>query len=90
MKTFIWVEKNRTKTKFGYKFDVHVYKVVNNLPTFIGCKQDINSGSTKGQASEALSVLIDKGLIPDEYIKKSNGYYYETYLDKHKIRFIEV
>jgi hypothetical protein len=90
MKTFIWIEKNRKSTKFGYKFDVHVFRVVNNVPELIGWKEDINSGSMKGGASEALSVLIDKGIVPEKYVKKTSGYFYSTELAKHNIRFIGV
>ena len=90
MKTFIWIEKNRKSTKYGYKFDVHVFRVVNNVPTFIGMKEDIQSGSMMGVESEALSVLITKGVVPESYVRKTQGYYRPKELTKIKIQFIGV
>lgn len=90
MKTFIWLVQNKTKTKFGYKFDVVVYKIVNNTPRYIGSKHEISSGSMMGEQSEALSVLLTKGILPESYKKKTNGYFNDKELAKHKIRFISL
>jgi hypothetical protein len=90
MKTFIWTVSNKQKTKFGYSFDVKVYRVVNNVPKYIGSKLDIRSGSMKGEQSEALSVLMTEKILPPSYEEKTGGYYVEKELTKLKIKFIGV
>lgn len=90
MKTYIWTVKNKKTTKFGWKFDVHVFKIVANKPTLIGTKEDINSGAMMGEDSEALSVLFEKGLIPEKYEKKYGRYFYRVPLEKLGINFIGI
>ena len=91
MKYYIWTVKNKKSTKFGWKFDVYVYRLVKNVPMLIGTKENINSGAMMGERSEALSVLIKEGLVPEKYVKKHGGYAHTEALEKEVgIKFMEV
>ncbi len=70
-KHFYYTE-TRTKTKYGFKGHIKVFKIVKNFPVLIG-ETVYNSGSTRGSVSEVLACLIENNEIDSKYA----GYYHD-------------
>lgn len=65
MKTFIYTTKT-TKTRFSPNKELEIYWVNNNFPTNVAsCK--FNTGSTRGEISEALNALACAGIVDKKY-----------------------
>lgn len=76
METFIYATHKRN-ARFGWNVTVTVYRVKRNKPVLVGTGE-YNTGSTKGDISEAYAVIVKNGLLSKRQYKAASGYYHRA------------
>ena len=68
MKSFIYTIAKK-KTKFGYDVQNRVFIIEDNKPRYIGLRE-YHSGSNRGDASEAVNLLVENGVLDENCLTK--------------------
>ena len=76
MKTFIYTKSSKPAS-YCRICTIQVYRVKNNRPIYIG-EGIFNSGSTKGEESEAYRVIVDAKQLSRRAYKNAGGYYRDS------------
>lgn len=76
MRTYIYTT-SVSPAKYGRYVTLSVYRVKRNRPLFIGVVK-FNTGSTKGEESEAYRVLMERGEVSRSSYSASGGYYRQS------------
>lgn len=71
MKTFFFTVKNDSD-KRGYNRTINVYRVKNNQPIWIGCDDEINTASYKGDYGIAAKIIHEHD--GSKWLKGREGY----------------
>lgn len=58
MKTFIFKAINNSSVR-GFNREIIVYRLKNNQPSFVGCNDEINTASYKGDHAVAAQIIAD-------------------------------
>lgn len=68
MKTYYFTE-TRKKAKFGFDVEQFIYVINKGVPCLLATHR-YNTGSCKGEHSEAFKGLVIAGLLPIKYLHK--------------------